>query len=155
MSDKDGLCEVGDYGPCGDCERTVGLVLDADGNRWDGDAVASVRREKNQGFVCEFCMRKTYGKYWEIDDYTEKYFDSLVIANKEENPTHKKITTGFVVQTYDGNKCIAQEFIAGDDVSYETVDGEPLPDDDRQEVIDNEVYQPFNMVQPSEKKEQD
>lgn len=58
---------------------------------------------------------------------------------------YKKITVGFVVQTYnDEGNCISQEFIAGDDVTYENSQGEPI---DSSEVDDK--YQPFDMVQPS------
>jgi hypothetical protein len=55
-----------------------------------------------------------------------------------------KITTGFVCQTYRKNElgkfvCIHQEFIAGDDVQFENLKGEPIeaPEHD---------YQPFNMT---------
>ncbi len=55
----------------------------------------------------------------------------------------KKITTGFVIQTYNDNgKCTSQEFIAGDQVDWETDDGQPI------EAPGNEEYQPFDMVQP-------
>lgn len=57
---------------------------------------------------------------------------------------HKKITTGFVVQTYDGDKCVSQEFIAGDQVDYEDENGETIDVD-----TTNEQYQPFDMVQPT------
>lgn len=57
---------------------------------------------------------------------------------------HKKITTGLVIQNYDEEKCVGQEFITGDQVSYENLDGEPIF------PPKNEVYQPFDMVQPIE-----
>ena len=65
---------------------------------------------------------------------------------------HNKITQGYVVQTYitlpDGTKvCKAQEFIAGDPVDYETMDGQPVLEDD---ITDNEVYCPFEMKQPKQ-----
>lgn len=55
-----------------------------------------------------------------------------------------KITTGFVVQKYRKNsagkfKCIHQEFVAGDDVQFETTKGEPI------EAPEHE-YQPFHML---------
>ena len=53
-----------------------------------------------------------------------------------------KITTGFVIQTYEGTKCVAQEFVAGDPVDYEDEKGVPVI------PIQNEEYQPFDMVQP-------
>jgi len=55
---------------------------------------------------------------------------------------HKKITNGFVVQTFEGDNCVSQEFVAGD-VEYENEDGETI------EVnVTNEKYQPFDMIQP-------
>jgi len=56
---------------------------------------------------------------------------------------YKKITTGFVIQTFndDGN-CVEQEFVAGDQVDYEDIDGEPFD-------AHSDNYQPFDMVQPS------
>ena len=58
-----------------------------------------------------------------------------------------KITIGFVSQTFELNDdgkmvCIEQEFIAGDEVSYEDEHGEPLVD------IPEHQYQYFDMVQP-------
>ncbi len=55
-----------------------------------------------------------------------------------------KITVGFVVQTFEKNVdgkfiCTLQDFIAGDDVQFEDVKGEPI------ETPDHE-YQPFNMT---------
>ncbi|MDR3707173.1 MAG: hypothetical protein P4L33_02650 [Capsulimonadaceae bacterium] len=56
---------------------------------------------------------------------------------------HKKIVVGFVVQTFDAdNRCIAQEFVAGDTIDYENEEGEPIP------VPDAEAYFPMDMVQP-------
>ena len=56
-----------------------------------------------------------------------------------------KITTGFVIQTYDGKtgRCVGQEFVAGDEVKYEDQNGESV---DWSEKAD--AYQPFDMVQP-------
>jgi len=61
----------------------------------------------------------------------------------------KKITVGFVVQTFDTERgqFVGQEFVAGDDVAYE---------DDKSEAVDNslletdgtEAYLPYDMVQP-------
>jgi len=60
-------------------------------------------------------------------------------------PTHQKITHGFVIQTYDGPHCISQEFIAGDPVVYEDMNGNYV---DSERITASEVYQPFEMVQP-------
>ena len=57
----------------------------------------------------------------------------------------KKITVGFVIQNYnEAGICISQEFIAGDQVDYEDANGNPT------DAPENEVYQPFDMVQPKE-----
>ena len=58
-----------------------------------------------------------------------------------------KITTGFVVQTYETQEdkmvCVEQHFVAGDQIDYEDLDGNPV------EVnTTKEVYQPFEIVQP-------
>lgn len=60
-----------------------------------------------------------------------------------------KITTGFVVQTYDtdAQKWIKQEFIAGDEVNYEFENGESLSEEEIGKEIINE-YLPLLMKQP-------
>lgn len=56
---------------------------------------------------------------------------------------YKKITVGFVVQTFDETgQPVSQEFVAGDQVDYETLTGEPI------DAPANEVYLPFEMAQP-------
>lgn len=60
----------------------------------------------------------------------------------------KKIITGFVIQDYitlpDGKMvCQKQEFIAGDQVDYEDMEGNPIEVD-----TDKEVCFPLNMVNP-------
>jgi len=56
-----------------------------------------------------------------------------------------KITTGFVIQTFDENNVpVAQEFVAGDQVDWENEYGEPLDDD----KLANLPYLPFEMKQP-------
>lgn len=63
----------------------------------------------------------------------------------DKKPTvTKKITIGFVIQTYWDNKCVDQEFVAGE-VSYEDANGEPVDG-----PIENEEYCPFQMRQPEE-----
>ncbi len=59
-----------------------------------------------------------------------------------------KITTGFVIQTYDTKtgRCVGQEFVAGDDVKYEDQNGEAV---DWSEKAD--AYQPFDMAQAGRK----
>ena len=65
-------------------------------------------------------------------------------------PKHQKVTTGYVTQTYitlpNGTLvCTDQEFIAGDPVEYETLEGEPIEID-----VDKEVYCPYEMKQPKQ-----
>lgn len=59
----------------------------------------------------------------------------------------RKVTPGFVVQTYDTDtgRCVEQAFIAGDEVAYEDEHGDPV---DWQEQP--EAYQPLDMVQPKQ-----
>ena len=54
----------------------------------------------------------------------------------------KKVTIGFVVQTFnmETGKFVSQDFVAGDQVSWETDLGEPA--EDRSEYLN------FDMVQP-------
>jgi hypothetical protein len=64
-----------------------------------------------------------------------------------------KITTGFVIQTYDTDtkEWISQEFVAGTAVDYENQEtGEPLAHNDMayDAVFDEYLY--FRMVQPSQ-----
>ena len=61
----------------------------------------------------------------------------------------KKITAGFTVQQWDTEKkrWIDQEFIAGDDVTWEDEDGEIL-DGLPQDADGREPYLAFHMVQP-------
>lgn len=76
----------------------------------------------------------------------------IVIDNKGKRTTvdladtleFNKVTTGFVVQKFRKNElgkfiCIHQEFVAGDDVQFETLKGDPV------EALEHD-YQPFNMT---------
>jgi hypothetical protein len=56
-----------------------------------------------------------------------------------------KVTVGFVIQTFDTKtkKFTAQTFVAGDQVSWENTNGEPVK-------MGKTAYLPFDMVQPSE-----
>lgn len=68
-----------------------------------------------------------------------------------------KITTGFVIQTFDTDKSayIEQVFVAGNPVDYEDVEGNHLSDDLMREKgfgpHTEEPYLPFEMVQPGKK----
>jgi hypothetical protein len=55
-----------------------------------------------------------------------------------------KITYGFVIQRFDNNKFVSQEFVANDQVEYETPSGTQVG-----EVSDELPYVPFEMVQPN------
>lgn len=52
----------------------------------------------------------------------------------------KKITNGFVVQTYHDDHCVEQEFFATDEFEWEDADGEPI------ERPKGAIYQPFTMT---------
>ena len=68
---------------------------------------------------------------------------SLVGGQSMKTAGKRKMTVGTVIQTFDDdNKCIEQEFIAGDEVDYEDADGNRIDTWDE--------YQPFEMVQPGE-----
>ncbi len=57
---------------------------------------------------------------------------------------YNKIVIGFVVQRYVDGRCTHQEFIGGDEVSYEDPDsGEPVEVD-----LASEKDQPMEMIQP-------
>jgi hypothetical protein len=58
-----------------------------------------------------------------------------------------KITSGYVVQMFDTKlgKFIDQQFVAGDECSYEDEDGDSV-DSNLLEVDGKEVYLPFDMV---------
>ena len=60
---------------------------------------------------------------------------------------YKKITTGFVTQTFEDGILTDQEFTAGDDVEYENESGEAVDifDDDISDDIED-LTAPFNMV---------
>ena len=60
----------------------------------------------------------------------------------------KKITVGYVIQDFDTKtkKFVSQEFIAGDDCTYEDVNGDVLGKVSLAKV-ENE-YLPYDMVQP-------
>jgi hypothetical protein len=55
----------------------------------------------------------------------------------------KKITTGFVVQTFDSisGRCESQEFLAGDQVDFE--------DEEGNSKVEYDLYHNFDMVQPN------
>lgn len=62
-----------------------------------------------------------------------------------------KITTGFVIQSFDTNtqKFTEQRFVAGDEVIWEKENGDSLNENEvhwKKEV--DEPYLPFDMIQP-------
>jgi len=60
----------------------------------------------------------------------------------EEKPWTTRIVNGFVRQTYEGGRCITQEFVAGEEV-WEDDNDEPID-----EPEDIEKTFPMHMVQP-------
>lgn len=69
---------------------------------------------------------------------------------------YNKITTGWVKQVFgpDG-KCVSQEFVAGEseyEVETAESDGDTITGTALAQVQKNETYQPFDMVQPNDKK---
>jgi len=65
------------------------------------------------------------------------------MGSKEKKMAYKKITVGFVIQDFDDNgNCVAQEFVAGDQVDYEDEEGNPV------DVDVSKEYHPYDMVQP-------
>ena len=64
---------------------------------------------------------------------------------------YNKIVIGFVVQRYVDGQCTEQEFIGGDEASYEDTDnGEPV-----EAELSSERDQPLEMVQPCPTDEDD
>lgn len=61
-----------------------------------------------------------------------------------------KITNGYVIQQFDTDtqKFISQEFIAGDDHTYESEDGD-FVDPKTMQIDGTEPYMPFEMLQPA------
>ena len=76
----------------------------------------------------------------------------------------RKITPGFVVQTFDTDlgRWIWQEFVAGDQTDYEDASGQPVDSGlltvtkrikgrkGRRKTVQEEAYLPFEMKQPNE-----
>lgn len=61
----------------------------------------------------------------------------------------RKITPGFIIQTFnDAGEFLSQEFISGDDVEYETEDGDPINVMDMP-LAGNEYF-PFEMKQDTQ-----
>lgn len=97
--------------------------------------------------------RKAAEQAWQLMRVEDAFEPVLVILDSDGKQTEldlseylefNKITTGFVVQKYRKDNsgkfgCIHQEFVAGDDVQFETLKGESIetPEHD---------YQPFNMT---------
>ena len=62
----------------------------------------------------------------------------------------QKITAGFVIQDFDTDKqaFVAQEFVGGDEVTYEVEAHEINETDFLARVVGKEPYLPFEMKQP-------
>lgn len=60
---------------------------------------------------------------------------------------YNKITPGFVIQVFnDQGQCLSQEFVAKDEVEFETEDGCPI--NRRNMPFGGEEYFPYEMKQP-------
>jgi len=70
-----------------------------------------------------------------------------IINGKNKNMDYMKFTYGFVAQLFEEKDgkfiCTEQSFSAGDQVSREDINGDPIEIQDTEEV-----YFPFNMEQP-------
>lgn len=66
----------------------------------------------------------------------------------------KKVTTGFVIQTYDTEKkkFVAQEFVASGECDYEKENGDEADSSLLNDANGDEMYLPFEMKQPNETK---
>ena len=63
----------------------------------------------------------------------------------------RKITDGYVIQTYDENgKPVSQEFIAGKTCEWEKDEGDKSPFIESPETATKFVHFPFYMVQPQD-----
>jgi len=97
--------------------------------------------------------RKAAEAAWQMMRAKDAFEPVMVILDSEGKQTKldlsvylefNKVTTGFTIQKYRKNStgkftCVHQEFIAGDDVQFETSKGDSIetPEHD---------YQPFNMT---------
>jgi hypothetical protein len=106
---------------------------------------------------CEYCnkeydvenAKRVYGGLpWTAKICSAFCYTQSLETKKETPKKFQKITVGFVTQEYETldngtHVCTGQEFVAGDQVDYEDMDGEPVEIDTLKEE-----YCPFNMVQP-------
>ena len=97
--------------------------------------------------------RKAAETAWQMMRAEDAFEPVMVIIDSDGKQTKldlseylefNKATTGFVVQKYRKNntgkfRCIHHEFVAGDDVQFETLKGDSI------EAPEHE-YQPFNMT---------
>ncbi len=65
---------------------------------------------------------------------------------------YNKVTVGFVIQRFKDGKPDSQEFVCGDDVTYEALNGEVIKNPFDNDLA-NEPYLPLNMVQPESESE--
>ena len=61
-----------------------------------------------------------------------------------------KISQGSVIQTFKDGKCVEQNFVCGDSVEYEDINRKNINYDiSTLGAMKNDLYFPFNMVQPN------
>jgi hypothetical protein len=72
----------------------------------------------------------------------KRFITPLMRNDMKDYTVTKKIIVGFVVQTFDNEtkKCIHQEFVSGDDITYENDNGDTLDNHE-------ELYFPLEMKQ--------
>jgi len=97
--------------------------------------------------------RKAAEAAWQMMRAEDAFEPIMVILDSDGKQTKldlseylefSKVTTGFVVQKYRKNstgkfKCTHQEFVAGDDVQFENLNGDSIKAPEHE-------YQPFNMT---------
>ncbi len=97
--------------------------------------------------------RKAAETAWQMMRAEDAFEPIMIVLDSEGRQTKldlseymefNKVTTGFVVQKYRKNRtgkfrCVHQEFVAGDDVQFESLKGDSI------EAPEHE-YQPFNMT---------
>jgi hypothetical protein len=73
-----------------------------------------------------------------------------VLRGQGAKMIYSKFTYGYVVQTYDSETgdCIEQQFVHDQRVERQDQEGQPIPDDQIEELANTEKECSFDMVQP-------
>jgi hypothetical protein len=77
-------------------------------------------------------------------------FRLYISHRKEQKLIYSKISYGYVVQSYDSETgdCVEQLFVPDERVERQDPEGEPIPDDEVEELANTEKECSFDMVQP-------